>query len=303
MKTAPIALFVYNRPEHTQKTIEALQQNPLSSESNLFIFSDGAKNTTDEIEVKEVRNYLKTISGFNTITIIERLENLGLAISIITGVTDIITKHGKIILLEDDLVVSEHFLQYMNEGLDKYENKKKVISIHGYTYPTKKTLPQTFFLKGADCWGWATWKKEWTGFEQDGKKLLDNIKQNKSKREFNFNYSYPYLKMLQRQIKGKNNSWAIRWYASAFLQEKLTLYPGKSLVKNIGFDGSGTHCSTYQAPNELNFDQAVQFQDIVIEENKTAKKAIENYFWKYRLSIVKKIIKKIKHKLYKNTKL
>ena len=242
---APIALFVYNRPGHTRWTIEALQKNILASDSDLIIFSDGPKDAAGSKQsVLAVRAYLKTIQGFKSVKIMEREKNQGLAKSIIAGVTSVVGEFGKVIILEDDMVSSQYFLQYMNEALGLYEKEDDVISIHGYIYPVKGILPETFFLKGADCWGWATWKRGWDLFEPDGKKLLRELKETNLTKEFDFSGSYPYTKMLKDQIAGRNNSWAIRWYASAFLKNKLTLYPGKSLIYNTGFDGSGTHCGS-----------------------------------------------------------
>jgi hypothetical protein len=187
------------------------------------------------------------VQGFRSITIIERDKNLGLANSIIDGVTNIVNQYGKVIVLEDDMITSPYFLTYMNSGLTLYEKDERVASIHGYIYPVKNKLPDYFFLRGADCWGWATWKRGWDFFNSDGQFLLNEIKRQKLERLFNFNDSYDYTGMLQMQIDGKVSSWAIRWYASAFLADKYTLYPGISFVKNIGLDGSGTHCGNTNA--------------------------------------------------------
>jgi len=239
---APIVLFVYNRPDHTRKTLEALTANLLANNSDLIIYSDAPKNQQAEEGVHTVRSFIKTIQGFKSITIIERDKNWGLANSIIDGVTNIVNKHGKVIVLEDDIVTSPYFLTYMNEALTIYENHEQVISIHGYVYPVKRKLPEYFFLRGADCWGWATWKRGWDIYNPNAKYLLDEIKKQKLDKLFNFNNSFDYTGMLQSQIDGKVSSWAVRWYASAFLAGKFTLYPGITFVKNIGIDGSGTHC-------------------------------------------------------------
>jgi GT2 family glycosyltransferase len=192
MNLAPIVLFVYNRPWHTRKTIEALKRNVLTKESNLFIFSDGPQDDDngDKLKVAAVRDYIDNIDGFNKVEIIKRNENFGLAKSITNGVTDIVNKFGRIIVLEDDLVTSPYFLTYMNEALELYKNNEKVISIHGYTYPTKKELPETFFIKGADCWGWATWKRGWDKFNIDAEKLYNEIEQKGLSKEFDFNGSH-----------------------------------------------------------------------------------------------------------------
>jgi hypothetical protein len=215
----------------------------LSSESELYIYSDYPKNEAASAAVREVREYIKTVNGFKKVEIIYQEKNLGLAKSIVSGVTEIVQRFGKVIVLEDDLVTSPYFLTYMNDALDIYENDDQVACIHGYTYPIKNPVPETFFLKGADCWGWGTWKRAWELYEPDGQILLDKLVERKLEYEFNFDGSYPYIQMLRDQIAGLNDSWAIRWYASAFLKNKLTLYPGKSLVQNIGNDGTGTHSS------------------------------------------------------------
>jgi len=241
---APICLFVYNRLEHTIACINALKNNNLAKESELFIFSDYAKNEKDILDVNRVRMYLENIDGFKKVNIIMREKNFGLANNIIDGVTKIVNEYGKIIVLEDDLVTSSDFLKYMNDGLELYADEEKVASIHGYVYPLPhyERLTETFFIRGADCWGWATWARAWKHFEPDGKKLLKELKRQHLSKKFNFNNSYPYVNMLEDQIKGRNNSWAIRWYASAFINNMYTLYPRQSLVQNIGMDNSGTHC-------------------------------------------------------------
>ena len=168
-------LFVYNRLNFTKRTLEALQKNELANKSELFIYSDAAKNENDLEKVAKVREYIKNIGGFKKIITIKRKVNTGLAPSIINAVTKIVNKYGKIIVLEDDLVTSRYFLRFMNEALEAYKNEPKVASIHGYIYPITN-LPETFFIKGADCWGWATWNNKWSIFERDGKKLLDKVK-------------------------------------------------------------------------------------------------------------------------------
>jgi len=304
MKLAPIALFVYNRPWHTQKTIEALQKNILASESDLIIFSDGAKDFPESKEgVLAVREYLNTISGFKSVKVVSRDKNYGLGKSIMAGVTEVINEYGQIIVLEDDIVTSRYFLGYLNNALNLYKNDANVISIHSYIYPIKKRLPETYFLKGADCQGWATWKRGWDLFESDGQKLLDELESRKLTKEFDFSGSYPYTQMLRDQIAGKNNSWAIRWYASAFLKNKLTLYPRESLIYNTGFDNSGTNCG-----DEDNFNKTDQIENIRVDvekietkDNYEARSAIISYFRaqvnlrKRGLRYLKKILSYIKN--------
>jgi len=240
--TAPIVLFAYARPDHLRRTIEALQLNALANDSDLIVFSDAARTSDQESGVATVRNYLSSIKGFRSISLHHRTHNLGLARSIITGVTIILEQYERVIVLEDDMVTSPYFLSYMNDALERFAGDELVASIHGYLYPVKEPMPEAFFLPGADCWGWATWRRGWALFNPDGQALLDEMHQRGLMKDFDFGGAYPYSTMLKEQIAGKNDSWAIRWYASAFLAGKLTLYPGRSLIQNIGHDASGTHC-------------------------------------------------------------
>ena len=293
LQLAPILLFVYNRLWHTQQTIKTLQLNELARESVLYVYSDSPINRKTEQTVFEVRSYLQNIDGFKAVHIIKQNENMGLAKSIITGVTDIVTQHGKVIVLEDDLLLSAYFLRFMNEGLEFYKNEERIISLNGYIFPIKGQLPKIFFLRGADCWGWGTWKRGWDEFNKNGQKLLDILEQEKLTREFDFDGSYPYSRMLRNQIKGKNDSWAVRWHASAFVKNKLTLYPGKSLVKNIGLDGSGRHCTESDLFDGPICDEPVTIKNIPIEEDTLARSQLINYFQSTQYGFVKRVFKKI----------
>ena len=295
MNLAPIALFVYNRLDHTEQTVSALKRNLLAEESDLFVFSDAPKNSSSDEKVKAVRGFISSTTGFKSLTIVERPHNLGLANSIIDGVTNLCNEYGQVIVLEDDIVTSPYFLKYMNDGLDYYRDEERVISIHGYIYPVKAKLPETFFLRGADCWGWATWKRGWDIFEPNGEKLLGQLKQRKLEKQFNFDGSYDYVRMLKDQILKKNDSWAIRWHASAFLNDRLTLYSGKSLVNNIGNDSSGTHSgSTYEYDVILN-NNPVEIKQILIMENAVARGAIINFFFKNKPSIMVRLKRRVRN--------
>ena len=241
MLSAPIALFVYNRPEHTRKTLESLIANSEFSDTPLYVFCDGAKRKKDITLVRETRELIHSYTLDNA-TIIEREENLGLANSIITGVTELSNKYGKLIVVEDDLYVSPYFLKYMNTALGIYEKNNKVMHISGYMFPVKDELPDTFFYRATSCWGWGTWKRAWDQFEPDVNKLLAGFQDEKKRWEFDIHGSMDYYKMLKHQASGKVDSWAIRWYASVFLNGGLCLHPGRSLVNNIGHDDSGVHC-------------------------------------------------------------
>lgn len=267
----------------------ALAANDLAQESDLIVFSDGPKDDRDWDRVAEVRRYLGNIEGFHRLEVIERPENLGLAGSIITGVTEVVEAHGRLIVLEDDLVTSPYFLRYMNEALDFYEDQEQVVSISGYVYPVAG-LPETFFLLGADCWGWATWQRGWRIFEADGQKLLDRLRRENLTEVFDFDGAFAYTRMLTEQIQGKNSSWAIRWYASAFLARRLTLYPGRSLVHHIGGDGSGTHCgSTSRLDVEL-ADRPVAVEEIPLTENSQAREKVREFLTTLKPSLLERII-------------
>ncbi len=303
VKTAPIALFVYNRLSHTEQTIQALNRNYLSSDSDLYIFSDAPKEDTDHHSVSQVRNYIHSITGFKSIHIIERTHNMGLANSIIDGVTTIVNRYGRVIVLEDDLVTNAYFLQYMNDGLEMYENESKVASIHGYIYPLQNAheLPDTFFIRGADCWGWATWKRAWDVFEADGELLLTKLNENEKLRYlFNFNDTENYILMLEQQILGINNSWAVRWYASTFLEGMKTLYPARTLIKNIGLDNTGTHCGQTGKFNSEYWENYTGLHKISICESREAREKIQLFFRPKRKKILEKILFKLKQKFLKH---
>jgi hypothetical protein len=290
---APVALFVYNRPGHTRQTVEALLANTLASQTPLHVFSDAPKNEVTSLAVAEVRSYIRSIAGFKSVTIVERERNFGLARSIIDGVTSLCEKYGRVIVMEDDLVTSPYFLQFMNEGLDLYERDERVISIHGYVYPVMEALPETFFLRGADCWGWATWKRGWDLFEPDGQSLLQELNAHNLTHRFDFDGAHPYVRMLKNQIKGNNNSWAIRWHASAFLKNKLTLYPGRSLVHNIGTDNSGAHCATTTVFAGKIADSPIAIELISVEENEFARQQIIKFHKAVRRMTPGRVLRKL----------
>ena len=292
MNCAPVALFVYNRPWHTRKTVETLQKNELAENSALFIFSDAPKKPEAEETVRKVREYIRTISGFRSVSIVEREKNLGLANSIIDGVTATVNKYGRIIVLEDDLVTSPYFLTYMNEALEKFADDDRVVSVHGYVYPVEQSLPEAFFLPGADCWGWATWQRGWACFNDDGQSLLDELKRRNLIRAFDFNGAYSFSKMLEAQIKGANDSWAVRWYASAFLAGKLTLYPGRSLVHNIGNDNSGTHCGESANLDAELSKTPISLHAIKVEPSQAGRQAFEAFFRQNRTGLLQRLTRK-----------
>jgi hypothetical protein len=274
----PVLIFAYRRPIHFSNCWRSLAENAEASSTDLHIFLDGPKNATDSVAVRETKEEARRIHGFKTVHLHCSDVNQGLSASIINGIGTIKSLAHAWIVLEDDIEVSPFFLKYMNEAVAIYRDVPEVASIHGYVYPIASILPETFFLKGADCWGWATWQAAWTRFEPDGKKLLEQLKIRGLEKEFDLGGVAPFTEMLKSQISGRNDSWAIRWHASAFLAGLHTLYPGRSLVKNTGLDNSGTHCgSTIKFDIDLS-PGPVEVLPITVEESAVGRKAFQEFY-------------------------
>jgi len=276
---SPVVLFVFNRPEHTKLTVDSLLRNDLSNDTSLIVFSDAAAKEEDKASVAAVRDYIRSIDGFRDVSLIERPSNMGLANSVIAGVTEVVERYGRVIVLEDDMETSRYFLAYMNEALEKYQDEPRVYCIHGYAFPAdmQHVNGDAFFLRGAECWGWATWKSAWGRFCPDAGILLQALKLKGLERDFDYNNSYPYMRMLKRQACGRIDSWAIRWRASAFVNDGLTLWPRISLVRNIGMDGSGVHCDTTDYFDVQLMQQPVCLEGIPVEINQEAYRSYAAY--------------------------
>jgi len=294
---APILIFVYNRPEHTRLVLESLSRNFLAGQSELYIYADAAKNESDRSDVEKVRSFIQSINGFAKVSITERNKNIGLANNIIDGVTKVVNQYGKVIVLEDDLILSPYFLQFMNEALEVYKNDEKIGHVHACEFFMNDNLPDTFLTTFIGSWGWGTWDRAWRYFNPDGTYLLNQLKDKQLTRAFDLNNSYGFTKMLRNQIKGLNNSWAIRWNASLFLKNCYALNVGKSLVRNVGFDGSGTNCG-----DDDYISSNLYGQKIIVEKiepnllNEFARKVIENYYRRV-FSFQAKAIRRIKRTL------
>lgn len=244
---APIVLFVYNRPEHTHKTLEALVANDLADQSELFIYADGPKpSATPEAlqKIAEVRQVIREKRWCKQVHIIESATNRGLADSIVSGVTEVVNRYGKIIVLEDDIVTSTGFLRYMNDALNLYENEERVMHISGYMFPVMGQLPQFFFIVPSHCWGWATWANSWKHFNGNAAFLISKVDELQLKEKLDIEGSFGYYKQLKDNANGSLKTWAVLWYTSIFLKDGLSLHPFPSLVNNIGFDGSGVNSGT-----------------------------------------------------------
>jgi hypothetical protein len=296
---APIVLFVYNRPDHTQKTLKALQNNTLASESELFIYSDAAKNDAAIESVNEVRQLIDNISGFKKVTIIKQEKNKGLADSIISGVTEIVNRYGKIIVLEDDLVTSPYFLTFMNDSLNFYQNKNNVWHVSGWNYPIDtKGLPDTFLWRTMNCWGWATWSDRWDYFEKNTDKLIESFTLDEIN-AFNLDGYENFWGQVLANKKGEINTWAIYWYATIFKNEGLCLNPVDTFVDNIGLDGSGVHCGVHTSYcSDLNFSESIAFI-VDLKENRCGLKRIQEFYRRRKKAFFVRAINKIARFLIK----
>jgi acetyltransferase-like isoleucine patch superfamily enzyme len=317
-RLAPIVLLVYNRPEHTRKTLKALRNNNLAAESKLFIYADGPKNNASEDElnaIKQTRKVLKEQKWCGDVVIIESEVNKGLAKSIVDGVTEIVEKFGTVIVLEDDIVTSCGFLQYMNDALDHYSKNENVMHISGYMYPHKENLQDTFFYNVTLCWGWATWKSSWSNYNSDAVYLWKEIGDRNLFNKLN-KFGGNYLSaQLGQNIVGQLDTWFIKWHASVLLNNGFTLFPNRSLVDNIGFDSSGVHNGTSNQFHNNSLLTSLKINEIAIIENDHGAKVMVDFYnslhrttpnrlknkWNFK-SIIKNKLKKLVFKFIPNLK-
>jgi hypothetical protein len=273
---APILIFVYKRLDTLQLSVNALQRNFLAKESEVFIFSDSAKGLKDQAGVSAVRNYLRTIDGFKQVHIIESATNKGLANSIIDGVTQVIRDYKKVIVLEDDLITSTNFLLYMNQCLDYYRRNTKVFSVSGFSFIIKGLSDQDiYFTQRASSWSWATWDDRWSEIDWDVKDYSSFRKSLRQRWAFN-RMGSDMAGMLDKQMRGKMDSWAIRWCYHQFKKQSYTVFPAYSKVQNIGFVAEATH--THDVPDRyatklddtsnmiFNFTDHIQLEPAIIKQ-------------------------------------
>ncbi|WP_282124603.1 sugar transferase [Algibacter mikhailovii] len=288
---APILLFTYKRLEPLIITIEALKKNNLASESDLFIFSDGPKKKEDESSIDEIRMFLKTIDGFKRIEIIESPYNQGLANSIIGGVTKVMKRYNKVIVLEDDLKTSTNFLDFMNKSLDYYENNKKIMSISGYTPPIVTPEGYTYdnyFTQRASSWGWATYKSQWEKVDWSVSGYNDFKKNFKAKRKFN-KMGSDMAFMLSKQMNKAIDSWAIRWCYHQFKNDLYTVFPISSKIDNIGFAEGATHTKgnseilRFASPIDNSKYSEFNFKDVIVLDSSFIKQFVVPYSMKTRI--------------------
>lgn len=277
---APICLFTYNRLNLTQQTIEALKKNYLAQVSELYIFSDGAKNEQSVYKVNEIRKYLKSVSGFKNVYIKESPNNIGLANSIITGVTEIIQKYGKVIVLEDDLICTPNFLNFMNKGLNFYKKDENIQSINGYSLSLEENSDEVYFQTRPFPWGWATWADSWNIEIFNKEKLKAVISSNdKILKQFNYSCGHDISKMLLKSINNQNDSWYVRWAFDHFRQNKYSAYPKLSYIQNIGHNEDGTHCKAINPYISKNVDY--NKVDYIFSDFRLPKRQVTKEFLNY----------------------
>ena len=267
---SPIVLFVYNRPEHTKKTIEGLLKNPEAKDSILYIFADGAKNTASKeaIEnIRKLREYIRSITGFKNIIIEESDKNKGLASSTIYGITKVINQYGRVIMMEDDDVPVPYFLRYVNDCLEKFKDDNSIWCVSGYTNTNimKPILGDDLFLVNRpSSWGFGTWKRCWDKVIWDIPTLKGIFKHKSIKSGYNRWGGADSTVIMQKLFDGKVSSWSIRYNFAAYLNNAYTIVPSFSLIENIGIDGSGTHCDGIIKPiilmdHEVNIPNVIKF--------------------------------------------
>lgn len=244
-----LLIIAFNRPDHTKRLLESLEKNPEYWKLPVYIFIDGPRNSNDTEKIRNVEDICRSRRPDAVIS--RSPKNKGLRQSVVKAVSTVLDRAEKIIVLEDDLIVSPAFLNYMLKGLETYTSDENVMSIHGYSIKGRFSTSSTYFLPGADCWGWGTWRRAWEHYTDDADLLLRELSARNLESKFSLNHKGPHLDLLVAAAEGTIDSWAIRWHTSAFLRGGVTLYPARSLVQNTGMDGSGTHSGNtkiYETP-------------------------------------------------------
>ena len=287
-------LFVYNRPWHTQQTIDSLRKNELASCSELFIYSDNAKDTESRKGVDKVRKYIENIEGFKSVTVIKRDKNMGLANSIIEGVTEVLEGYDKVIVLEDDLITSPHFLRFMNSALEFYKTEKNVWHISGWNYPIQYgELEDVFLWRVMNCWGWATWNDRWKYFERNTQKIIHDFSKDDIKK-FNLDGVENFFGQVLANRDKTVNTWSVYWYAIIFLKNGLCLNPTQSYVENIGHDDSGVNCDNTDcfSSGTLSDNEYNNFP-VIIKENIVAVNMIKDFCRNKKGSLLVRVVNKL----------
>ncbi len=268
----PIALFAYNRPRHLHEAVDTLAHCRRFDECHLHVFCDGPKGEHDEAGVRAAREVAADWSRRIPVRVVHRDRNLGLARSVVTGVTELCDTHGRVIVCEDDQQFGPDYLDYLLNGLDRYADEPSVFQIAAYMFPVEHAAaPDGFFLPLITTWGWATWQRAWRIFDWNATGALEQLAADAVRQRFNLRGTYPYSRMLEDRLAGRNDSWGILWWWSVFRANGLVLHPRRSLVWVGGFDGTGTHCGSRGGEDEavrqdvhrFRFDAPFQYPDTV----------------------------------------
>lgn len=290
-KLAPIALFVFNRPEHTRATIAALSRNELASDSDLIVFSDGPRRNSDVTAVDAVRSVARQARGFRSLEIVERRRNLGLAKGIPNGVSSVLGESRSVIVVEDDIVTSQAFLASLNEALRRYESVSDVWHVNGWFYPVQVEVAEdVFFWRVMHCWGWATWRDRWSHYQAESGRVMRTWDE-RMKRDFNLEHVGPFWRQIEDHHRGLIETWAVFWYATIFENGGLCVTPKHSLTVNVGHDGSGTFTSSTTMYDTIaSADEWSQFPSEVVE-SESAVEAVTEFYRKHRPSIPRRIVR------------
>jgi len=297
---APIVLFAYNRPAHTSQTLTALAANDGAESSDLIVFCDGPKDDRDCSKVDRVRKIVRNFEGFNSITVFENETNYGLGTAIPRGISYTLSRYDRVIILEDDIITSPAFLSFMNRALDRYAEDRRVWHVSGWGYPLPEKdmakLPQTYFWRGMNCWGWATWSDRWAYFNKEPQRIL-NTWSKQAKKRFDLNNSGIFWRQIIANAHGGKSTWAIFWYASIFENSGLCLNPAISYVENIGFDGSGQNCGSRQLVRSRLAKTADVRWPSTVTENSEAVAAIQRYYKSCKPSLFQRVGRRLKRQV------
>ncbi|HWA86988.1 MAG TPA: hypothetical protein VG710_12240 [Opitutus sp.] len=267
---APIALFVYNRPDHTRRTLEALARNRLAASSRLIVFADGPKpdaTTADRECIAATRAVVCSRPWTRDVVLHESAENRGLASSIVGGIDRVLADHDRVIVLEDDIITSPGFLEFLNRALALYADERRIMHVSAFMYPLGIAARGTVFLRVLSCWGWATWARAWRHYRADIDAHFKWLDTPERVRKFNIEGHADFYRQLLDNRAGRIRSWAVRWYASWLAQDGLSLFPTQSLVQNIGHDGSGVHCKASDRFKSAALADSIPVHRIPLREN------------------------------------
>jgi glycosyltransferase involved in cell wall biosynthesis len=241
-RAAPIAIFIFNRPDHLSRTLASLRRCEGFDEAPIIVFGDGPKSDDQSLQVEAARAVARGILGDRAAyRFAER--NKGLARSIIDGVNEVTGEHDRAIVVEDDLALAPGFLTYMNAALDRYAAEENVYQVSGHMFdvPEFASRGAAVMLPFTTTWGWATWARAWRHFDECSVGWQALREDRALRCRFNLGGVYDYATMLEARIARRRDSWGIHWYWSVFNNDGLAVFPPRSLVHNEGMDGSGSH--------------------------------------------------------------